>query len=521
MDNRFTIAKIDPSKTETVVDIFKSTLQQWSGLGKGVPRFAPLDNTIKHICELGALCALIQKNVQDPDFLAEHSVYYARWSYQVSRYCTRIHFFDIEPVSDNPLEVIDQMASQPNRYLGFVTLRPINTSPVGATILSPIKSANHHFILSKDRFRVNLAGQTFEIHGTPFLQQDNAVGACAQASIWMALRTLRRKEGHAAFSPSQITDAATRFLVTGRTLPNRTGLIIEQVTEAVRASGYSPHTIPIRNIGEAPTEISLQHAKTSLHPYIESGIPVLLMLFPTPTSGHAVLLIGHGWGKFKPIELNLPDNWPATNKLFDAASWIEPLYIHNDNTGPYLPLPEKNVNGYTLRHAVSAIPFLPTDVYIDGEEARETCLRLLRDTLISLPGSGLITTPTIEMPQIVLRTYLQDRSAFRESVLNSNMSAEVKEYYRLKWLPKRIWIFEINSFENYMNANEGKSSRLGEILLDPTSEPSDAHFLTIHLQNTLFGDQLSNGGVIIDRDAFNGSITGFPVKENKYEPLLR
>jgi len=37
----------------------------------------------------------------------------------------------------------------------------------------------------------------------------------------MALRTLRKKEGQAAFNPAQITDAATKYAVIGRVLPNR------------------------------------------------------------------------------------------------------------------------------------------------------------------------------------------------------------------------------------------------------------------------------------------------------------
>ena len=34
----------------------------------------------QHLHAHGAVAAVWQRNVQDPDFLAEHSAYYARWS---------------------------------------------------------------------------------------------------------------------------------------------------------------------------------------------------------------------------------------------------------------------------------------------------------------------------------------------------------------------------------------------------------------------------------------------------------
>jgi hypothetical protein len=126
-------------------------------------------------------------------------------------------------------------------YLGFVTLRPVAATPVGASILRI--PADVGFIRCADEFPVNLAGHKLELTGVPFMQQDNAVGTCAQASIWMALRTMRKREGDRAHDPAQITGAATRYSISGRILPNRKGLTQPQVVEAIRAAGYSPHPI--------------------------------------------------------------------------------------------------------------------------------------------------------------------------------------------------------------------------------------------------------------------------------------
>jgi len=521
-EKRLLVFRVDTDQPEHLLESLLQILPA-IGMRSGSLRHTPLQNTLIHIGKLGVQCVLLQTNVQDPDFIAEHSAYYSKWSLKVPRYCHRLHFFTEPPESDEPLKVVDQMASVQDSYIGFVTIRPISVCPEGATILKPLQQKEAHFILSKDKFIVHIAGQEFSVNGTPFLQQDNAVGACAQASIWMALRTLRRKEGQSAFSPAQITSAATRFLVRGRTLPNRGGLIIEQVTEAIRAAGYSPHMIPLRRMDSEANKQTLAEAKKSLYTYVESGIPMLIMLFPKNGEGHAVLLIGHGWDA-NPQELleNTKienDNGHWRMSIYDASSWVEPFYIHNDNSGPYLPLPEDG-ESYTLKDAVSAIPFLHPDVFIDGVEAKVTCHKLLNGILNNLHSEP--NDNGVVEKNFVTRTYLQERSDFRAAVLNSSMPETIKSYYRLKWLPKRIWVMEINLLDGYERSPEGATTRVGEILLDPASEPEDGCFLTIHLgSDILFWDN-GDSGVLIDRDAFVGEITGSPVEDSRpYSPLVR
>ncbi len=522
--DRFKLFSISSGNRHELEKIFQSILVT-KGMKSGAPRYVPLQNTVSHILSLGAKSVLVQKNVQDPDFLDEHNAYYSKWSYNVPRFCDRLHFFNLDCDSQKPLEFIDKMADTKESYLGFVTLRPISVSPQAATILKPQNDDAKHFILSKDIFRVNIAGQCFTVSGTPFMQQDNAVGACAQASIWMALRTLRRREGQSAFSLAQITAAATRFLVTGRTLPNRGGLVVGQITEVLRSAGYSPHSIPLKAIGKESTDLSISNSKQALYPYVESGIPVLLLLFPKDSEGHAVLLIGHGWEK-EPANLvknfDIYINKASDNpiELYDASSWVTPFFIHNDNTGLYLPILDNAEERYSLGDAVSAIPFLQPDVFVDAAEAKLTCHRLLADSLGDLsPPVTQDNAESHKYPAFVTRVYLQDKSDFRAVIVSSDMGKEIKDYYRNKWLPKRVWIMEINLFDGYGGSPEGKACRVGEILLDPASEPEDGYFLSIHLGADLL--PITDKGVVIDRDAFNGEIKAFTVSGDKYEPLIR
>lgn len=480
-------------------------------------RLVPLENTFRHIVSIGARTAVVQRNVQDPDFIAEHGTYYAKWPLKVPRYCTRVHLFSETPPSDDVLSTIAAFADSDKQdvYLGFMTFRPVASSPVGATILATAQP--EQFITARDYFKVNLAGHVFVVKGTPFLQQDNAVGACAQASIWMALRTLRRKEGQAAFDPAQITNAATRFLVYQRTLPNRSGLSIDQIAEAVRSAGFSPHYIALRPQEEDVTELEPStcqeqalRTRSQLYPYIESGLPVVLALRRNlSAAGHAILLVGHGWNRTPRNESRLGTlrlNNGGNIHLVDASTWTDPLIIHNDNTGPYQALTDDISEGYCIQDAIAAIPFLPEHVFIDGEEARGASIRLLIRALNPLSGDLTMLLDEQRTAQFVIRTYLMDRSEFRYAAAHGKMCDFLQRYYQHKWLPRRIWITEINAAPLYAQSPDGNTECLGEILLDPSAEPADCPFLTIHLRPALLGTNDHDAGALIDRDAFSGEI---------------
>lgn len=148
------------------------------------PRITPLTNALKLVGQLGCQAIVKQHTVQDPDFFAEYYAYYSRIFGSTEKYCHRFHFFSLAANQDeDTLHFIDR-AADTDTYLGFITIRPVRTSPMAASILRPMP--DQHFLLSSDKFDVHIAGKSFYVRGTPFMQQDNAVGACAQASIWMA-----------------------------------------------------------------------------------------------------------------------------------------------------------------------------------------------------------------------------------------------------------------------------------------------------------------------------------------------
>lgn len=448
----------------------------------------PVENCVASLLANGAVTAIIQRRVHDPDFTAEYSAYYSRQFASVSRSCTRLHFFNVPvPAGSSVLSFLDGVAS--TAYLGFLTLRPVSRAPIGASILSGALSPG--FLRSSDEFPVNLAGVTFSVKGTPFMQQDNAVGACAQASIWMSLRTLRKREGDRAHDPAQITDAATRYFIHGRIRPNRQGLTIDQMTEAVRAAGYSPHRIPLGTIDPSTgttilSAMQINAAKMQLHAYVESEIPVLLVLFP-PSGGHAVTIIGHTWTDAPTanqlITITFINGAGSSLTFRHAVSHVPEYIVHNDNTGPYRSLPQVPTAGdeYSLQCAGFAIPLLPADVFMTGEEALTFGMNFASESFEGLKaklGPAVVDAATAG---ITCRVQLAEKRKLRKWAATVPMVDELKEALRISDLPRRVWVFELHASGHYGSHGAGDSATLvGIILIDPTGDVLDASVLLAH-----------------------------------------
>ncbi|WP_155273462.1 hypothetical protein [Xanthomonas arboricola] len=438
---------------------------------------APLTACVKAVTAFGGTSVLVQRRVFDADFSAEYSVYYGQQFNNVPRTCTRLHFFHETSVAgESSVHFLDRVPE--GTYLGFVTLRPVPRAPVAATILAA-RVAAPHIVCSRDRFPVHIAGKSFDIDGTPFMQQDNAVAVCAQASIWMALRTLRRREGDRAHNPAQITDAATRYLISDRTRPNKGGLTIQQIAEAVRAAGYSPLSMRLSQSNPAqPQECKLMREK--LHPYIESDIPVLLAL-SAPSGGHAVAVIGHTWEAAPQGADKIPVMWKGAAFDMDfchAATWAPDFIIHNDNSGPYRVLPSVDCSPkYCLPQAFHAIPLLPADVFMTAEEAMICGVKALGGTLEVLGKRKSPGEIKAIAGALVLRLLLADKSRIRQWAVAESMPSTLSLWLRTKDLPRRVWVLEVHKEANFgaSHSNAPQPTLIGLFLIDPTGDALDAN----------------------------------------------
>ena len=433
----------------------------------------PMKHVLETLKAIGTLTLLIQDKVRDPDFLAEHEVFYSKQHRTVSRLCIRLHAFSRttpaladpnSPTSAETLAFLDGIPEGSSQYLGFVTIRPLRHAPVAASILKPPEDAG---VTCHETFPVHIAGRDFEVEGTPYLQQDNAVGACAQASIWIALRTQMKRVGNTAYTPAELTLSATRYLATDRVFPGRQGLIIHQMLEAIRSSGHDPLTLEFGGGLGSPTPASevLEQAL----PYLESGLPVIASLLP-PDGGHAVVMIGRRFSNSQVVT----EPHKALFQYALASDWASELVIHNDNTGPYITLKSGNhaSSDYCLEHTQSLIVPLPETVFLTAKEAEQSALRSL--AYISVIRSSLESTTTPRLKpevDIVLRTCLVQRHAFRRWALeDTDMDADLKSAYRTLELPRLIWVVEVHDRKLFDPSDPDSRSRIGEFLIDASAD---------------------------------------------------
>jgi hypothetical protein len=501
MADRLTLTEIQDG-----ADLARQTYEALKELAKREPKNAfgtgsPLDNCCAILIEGGAVAMIIQTRVHDPDFLAEFGAYYSRQFNDVPRFCTRLHFFS-QPVSagNNVFEYLDHVGT--SKYLGFITLRPIIKSPVGASIISGQLAPG--IVRSADKFPVHLGGVEFYVEGTPFMQQDNAVGACAQASIWMSLRTLRKREGDRAHDPAQITDAATKYFVSSRTRPNREGLTQQQMVEAIRAAGYAPHSIRLGSWwGSNRTEMDdteLAQSRQVIHTYVESAMPVVLIVFP-PSGGHAIVVLGVSWmsdpQSYIYVQVRLHDG--SISKFKHAVSWSPSFIIHNDNTGPYQEMTDRaDLLKYSFQHGAIAIPLLPVDIFMSGEEAFTVGAELLASVFQSLKQVINNESEFEKLTEsLALRLRLVEKRKLRKWGAEANvMVPELRESLRLMDLPKRVWMLEIHKAEEYGKVGvEAPYSLLGLVLIDPTADMPELSYLAAHFNLRELGN-LPNGVLV-------------------------
>jgi hypothetical protein len=457
-------------------------------------QLAPLKEIARQLEAAGCRTVVVQHPVMDRDYLAEFQTFYSTTFNDYSRYSKRLHFF-IQEIGDAPsaldfIEVVGQTPvqqggyNQTSGYLGYMNVRPIESSPVGRTVIAPPKECA--FLTVKESFRSTLAGLDFWVVGTPFMQQDSSVAACAQVAIWMALRVNRKKDSKEDKTVADISEAATKELVFGRVLPTA-GLGVQNMQAALEKFGYHGHILNFKRRADEDLRAHSDRILAGLYPYLESGIPIIALCDNNGADySHSVVVVGHGWNKS--AETHHHTSVRKTLKLLQGQMdinspvvWIDSLFINNDNRGPYQRC-DGNSPVCKLDTIKAAMPLLPKDVYIPAEEAETAAHRMLIEAfnaILAVDRFKLNIKDHLDH-KFVLRGYLTSRHEFRKWAAK-HQSPAMSRYYRQKHLPEKLWVFEVNLLSGYHLGDSGPTQRLGELLIDPTGDPHDLPVLSMHL----------------------------------------
>lgn len=343
-----------------------------------------LDYLARYCAWLGARTVVIEDHYVDRHFLDEHAFYYARKLDAPRNAVARVHVF-AEHFDDVALTLrfAERARFKRNRaeeyeralskeYLGFISIRPLPTAPLGRTVLRSLRTGDRaRHISAVQRYPVHLGNLRLSVEGIPFQQQDVAVGACATVATWTALSQVTKLEGMRAPTPAQVAEAASRHLLThGRTLPAVSGLNMEQLSEAIRNVGFAPEYIR--------ADVKPEYFVLALHTYLQSGIPVVLSLVDADANGgeerHAVTAVG--------FQMHHEADPRLLTTLPVQSAFMRKLYVHDDGLGPYaraflraMPTTRK-VNGSASddaeapADATASTPALPDILLLDVERRR-------------------------------------------------------------------------------------------------------------------------------------------------------
>ena len=325
--------------------------------GGKTPDKVPFVGQVKYLARyckrLGAKTVLREDHYVDRHFLDEHVLYYGRSLEPTASHVVRFHVFS-RVFSDAEFgDLLEQRAAQTTEaaakidqdlskdYLGFISIRPLPSVPIGRTVLRRLDDGEQRDIWATGSHEVHLANIGLKVEGLAFQQQDLAVGACATAAVWTALSRVTRHEGMRAPTPAEVSQAAGRHVLpNGRTLPAVSGLSVQQLCEAIRSSGFAPEVV---HAVERP-----EYFVVALHTYLLSGIPVVLVLQGSEGQ-HAVTAVGFKTeGVLSPrLQTSVPVR----------SARIKKIYIHDDRLGPYArsflrPLPRTEEFGECLLLAI-------------------------------------------------------------------------------------------------------------------------------------------------------------------------
>ena len=454
-------------------------------------KLRPLMNILDLIKDMGCNSIVIENEYIDEDYLAEYSSFYSKVFRSLSPKTQRLHFFT------DLLTFEDLKDLSGKGYLGFTAIRPTISCRTSRTILtlrSLKESGTEMYLLCRAKFPVNLSGSKLIVEGTPFIQQDSNIGVCAEAAIWMCSLYMHQKYQFPRFRIPTITRFATRYLMIG---PPRAGLITYQMLTALRDLGYSPLLF-------SSSQEALNDTVQKIYSYVESEIPVILLISIAPSKGHAVAVVGHSY--------NVNANISSSRSNIDM---INAFYLQDDACGPYRTLTRTLNEGgdYSIVDNVEGliVPLLPEIVLQIGDVTDHFFQLIIKENInkLFIYFEEEYKFSKNELDSLIFRTYLRRSNDFKTS-----LPKEMNNFFKLKYkamrMPKYIWVIELSTKELI------KSGKIvGEIILDSTS---DRHayldsFLAIHLY----------GRMIIRKPDFPISCSEFyyTPEESSYSQLRR
>lgn len=446
------------------------------------PEHSPTSPPLRELIRTKCKSIIVETQYRDVNFTRAYARLYHRRHRETPRRCIRVHLFGRD-IGDKTLEQGD--IRNQHCYLGFIVFRPspipgIARAIIAASLLpTDILVDRQVFLTVRSEYRVNLAGQDIRFVGCPWLEQDNVISTCSTAAIWTvnAHFSAQYHPEFKIFHTAQITDLATRDDVSlGRSVPSK-GMTGQQMMLGLSRMGYDPIQF---------TELGLRQSVRTLYHYVESSIPVILMLrLPNRhvRDGHTVVAIGHTI-EAGPMSANSTGGQGKTtsSEFPHSSDYVSSFVVQDDSRGPFRlleftwqqgsvqkPIQDsseykdatKGISTPRREHLErTAVPILLRDVYgqrieagyveglivplppwvsLEGPDADRGSIALLN----SLSRNGFV-----DPPDLVARTFLMPSNElkrfWRETAKSAPDRLAIEEAAALRshMMPRWVWMTE-------------------------------------------------------------------------------
>lgn len=443
-------------------------------------------NLLRHLKELGATFVIIDTEYLDRDFSEAYSAFYSRLFRRHTKICSRLLFFDedLERIFSQDAESRARaLEAHGGNFLGYVIIRPIDQAAIAQVVMKvpPSLAGLESYLLVKSPIQCHLLGATLEIEGIPASQQDQRIGACAQAAVWTCVRHFYYRHRGPWISMVGIHAAAMErpSWLLSRTLPNGSEYLSQsEMVSALAAAGRKPLTY-MKDIQQPPGSWSNMRPEDVINRYVDSGIPVVVWINGNPV-GHVVVATGQVL-RTNPIS-NLPQK-PT------RAQFCEAFLVNDDQLGANLRMPIQRNSAvgetpYSVEDVIFLLIGLPDKVYLSAETAEELAwdslhaYRLEWPTLKTRYASDLGTSvqlgddflTELAANKVVARTYLTYGWKYKYRAVRNLMSEELKTVASFTELPRYVWVTEFGTTSSFGSAAKKNRRIFAHCVVDATAK---------------------------------------------------
>ncbi len=268
---------------------------------------------------------IVEDEYYSESYVSDLSLYYTYSNDNLSKYCKRIHLLkgkvrDKESFLSEILDLNNQEII--NDYLGYIVVKPLPQTIIGATLLKTYDGDNSRHYNSIREYTLNLFGRRIKLNTLIFQEQDKNVAACATCAVWFASHYYVNKTNSPKLSLYEITKlAGSSNKGVYRMFPS-ISLDEYQVATAIRQLGLDFE--PVNKLA------NLAYVKAYLYSYNKGGTPILLGIYLPFLGYHLVTVVGYK------IDLSIFDIENTDVQMLKLrSSLITKLYVHDEHTGPY------------------------------------------------------------------------------------------------------------------------------------------------------------------------------------------